>query len=530
MEKRGLKAQRTGIHDARDSADRPWDELRLFLRDLGRREHLPLFLDILPLVARADERREADEGRPERDPQNCPQPSPHHGELYAMVRRLVVAFARMVLSLVDLIAKKRDGREHEHGELDRLLGAFASGELADYQMSAWLMAVFFRGMTTRETVALTQAMLRSGETVDLSALQGIKVDKHSTGGVGDKVSICLAPLVAACGVKVPMVSGRGLGHTGGTLDKLESIPGFRTDLTIREFVQITGEVGACMIGQTSEIAPSDKRMYALRDVTATVESVPLIVSSILSKKLAEGIDGLVLDVKVGRGAFMRDLAHALELAHALVDVGTRAGKRVTALLTDMSAPLGRAIGNANEAREAILLLHGQGPADLLECTMALGVEILRMAGRDRDPFAAKAELERAIDSGRALRVLERMVAAQGGDARVVQDPHRLEVAPPVAVRAEESGFVSAIDALEMGLVAVALGAGRTRADQHVDFAVGLSIETKPGERVSRGDTLAHIHVRDPETAEMVRERVLRAFTLTDTIPQVGPLLLGRVGA
>jgi pyrimidine-nucleoside phosphorylase len=436
----------------------------------------------------------------------------------------------MAPSLVELIAKKRDGGELEGADIDRLVGAFTSGELTDYQMSAWLMAVYLQGMTTRETIALTHSMLGSGQTVDLSALAGAKVDKHSTGGVGDKVSICLAPLVAACGVKVPMVSGRGLGHTGGTLDKLEAIPGFRTELTIQDFVRITDEVGTCMIGQTSEIAPADKRIYALRDVTATVESIPLIVASILSKKLAEGIDGLVLDVKVGRGAFMRDPIRARELADALVRVGKGAGKRVTALLTDMSAPLGRAVGNANEAREAILFLHGQGPADLHDCTMALGVEMLLLADPSRDAPSARAELDHALRSGSALRVLERMVLAQGGDARTVSDPGRLEVAPPQPVIAAESGFVVAIDALEIGLVAVALGAGRTRADQHVDPAVGLSIEAKPGARIVRGDVLAHIHVRNAKSAEAVKDRVLRAFQVSDAPRAAGPLLLGRVGA
>jgi pyrimidine-nucleoside phosphorylase len=436
----------------------------------------------------------------------------------------------LVDSLVEIIAKKRDGGELEDKEIERLVSAFTSGELADYQMSAWLMAVYLRGMTTRETVALTHAMLHSGQTADLSAVAGVKVDKHSTGGVGDKVSICLAPLVAACGVKVPMISGRGLGHTGGTLDKLEAIPGFRTDLSILDFARITDEVGACMIGPTSEIAPADKRMYALRDVTATVESIPLIVASILSKKLAEGIDGLVLDVKVGRGAFMRDARMARELAETLVRVGTGNGKRVAALLTDMSAPLGSAIGNANETREAIQLLHGQGPPDLKDCTMALGTEMLLLAGRAHDAPSARALLDEALGSGKALRVLERMVTAQGGDARAVSDPQRLEVAGSVPVLAAESGFVVAIDAFELGLVAVALGAGRTRADQRVDPAVGLSIEAKPGARVAPGEALAHIHVRDPRSADAVHGRVLRAFQLSDAPRASGPLILGRIGA
>jgi pyrimidine-nucleoside phosphorylase len=446
---------------------------------------------------------------------------------------LVLRFAAMALSLVELIAHKRDGGELEDAEIERLIAAFGSGELVDYQMSAWLMAVYFRGMTTRETVALTRAMLHSGQTVDLSSVAGVKVDKHSTGGVGDKVSICLAPLVAACGVPVPMVSGRGLGHTGGTLDKLEAIPGFRTDLPVSEFVRITGEVGTCMIGQTSEIAPADRRMYALRDVTATVESIPLIVASILSKKLAEGIDALVLDVKVGRGAFMRDAGRARALAEELVRVGTGAGKRVAALLTDMSAPLGNTVGNANETREAIELLHGvhgMAPPDLLECTMALGAEMLVVAGLTKTEELARGELARAIASGSALSVLERMVSAQGGDARVVSEPSRLEVAPPVPVLATAHGFVAEIDALEIGLVGVALGAGRTRADQRIDPAVGLTLLAKPGKEVAPGEPLALVHVRDPKDAERVRARVLGAFRIAPEAPPPVPLLLGRIGA
>src|SRR5262245_34017363 len=295
------------------------------------------------------------------------------------------------------------------------------GSLADYQMTALLMAVFFRGMDDAETVALTRAMLHSGDVIDLSDVPGIKVDKHSTGGVGDKVSICLAPLVAACGVPVPMVSGRGLGHTGGTLDKLEAIPGFDVRLAVPAFRRIVREVGACMIGQTDRIAPADRRIYALRDVTATIESIPLIVASILSKKLAEGIDALVMDVKVGRGAFMKTQSDARALAQALVRVGTAAGKRVVALLTDMSRPLGRAVGNAIETAEAIDVLHGRGPADLVECTIALGAEMLLASDAAKTHNEAKALLDRAIADGSAAAVLERMIQAQGGDPKVVRD-------------------------------------------------------------------------------------------------------------
>ena len=302
------------------------------------------------------------------------------------------------MTLVELIAKKRDGGTHDAGEIRRIVESFMQGDLTEYQLSAWLMAVFFRGMTDEETVALTEAMLHSGDVLDLGGVEGVKIDKHSTGGVGDKVSICLAPLVAACGVPVPMVSGRGLGHTGGTLDKLEAIPGFDVNLEPARFAQVVRDVGTAMIGQTARIAPADKRIYALRDVTATVESVPLIVASILSKKLAEGIDGLVLDVKVGRGAFMKTREDAERLATALVRVGTAAKKRVSAILTRMDAPLGLAIGNSNETREAILVLHGGGPADLVACTLELGDEMLLLGGAAADKTAARARLTDAIAS------------------------------------------------------------------------------------------------------------------------------------
>src|SRR5580704_11975475 len=332
-------------------------------------------------------------------------------------------------TLVEIIAAKRDGAPGDPAAIERLVAAMMTGELADYQLAAWLMAVFFRGLTDAETVALTDAMLRSGQVLDLSRIPGVKVDKHSTGGVGDKVSICLAPLVAACGVPVPMVCGRGLGHTGGTVDKLEAIAGFRAQLDASAFASIVERVGCCMIGQTSEIAPADKRMYALRDVTATVECIPLIVASILSKKLAEGIDGLVLDVKVGRGAFRKDERAARALARSLVRGRALAGKRVVALLTDMESPLGAAVGNAIETREALDVLAGGGPADLVECTMRLGAEMLVLGGRATSEAEARARLAAAIASGEAARTAERMIQAQGGDPRVVGDRSRLQVAP-----------------------------------------------------------------------------------------------------
>jgi pyrimidine-nucleoside phosphorylase len=430
-------------------------------------------------------------------------------------------------TLVDLIAKKRDGEELAEAEISALVEAYVAGTLADYQMSAFLMAALLKGLSDAETVALTRAMLHSGKVLALDGVRGIKVDKHSTGGVGDKVSICLAPLVASCGVAVPMVSGRGLGHTGGTLDKLEAIPGFRVDLDAETFARIVADVGTCMIGQTAEIAPADRRMYALRDVTATVESIPLIVASILSKKLAEGIDALVLDVKSGRGAFMKDVKSARRLARALVRVGTRAGKKVVALVTDMSAPMGSAVGNALETAEAIAVLHGGGPGDVVLCTLALGEEMLLLGRAAKTRREARQQLQRAIDSGAAANTFERMIEAQSGDPSVVAHPERLPVAPVrTDVRAPHAGHVVSIDAHEIGLCAVALGAGRTRADQGVDHAVGLELLKRPGDAVERGEPLVRLHARRPEPE--VEARVRDAFRIGPRRPKPRPLVLDRI--
>ncbi len=432
----------------------------------------------------------------------------------------------MERTFVELLARKRDGFALETREIARLIEGFSSGELADYQMSALLMAVFFRGMNDDETVALTEAMLHSGKVLDLSSVPGVKVDKHSTGGVGDKISICLAPLVAACGVPVPMVSGRGLGHTGGTLDKLEAIPGFRTDLSTETFARVVKDIGTCMIGQTKDIAPADKRIYALRDVTATVECVPLIVASILSKKLAEGIDGLVLDVKVGRGAFMKNLERARELATALVRVGTKGGKRVTAVLTRMDTPLGLTIGNANETREALEVLHGKGPADVVECTMVLGAEMLVLGGAAKTEAEARKQLTEAITSGRGVALMEKMVAAHGGDPKVVAKPELLAIAPrSVDVLSTQDGFVTAIDALELGLTGVAIGAGRTRADQPVDHGVGIDLRRKPGAAVQTGDVLATVFLRDEHDAAQISARIAGAFTVGAAAPAEASLVI-----
>jgi pyrimidine-nucleoside phosphorylase len=430
---------------------------------------------------------------------------------------------------VEFLRHKRDAREHAPRELKAFIEAVASGDVADYQASAWLMAAFLNGLSHRETLALTDAMLRSGRVLELPSVERARVDKHSTGGVGDKISLCLAPLVAACGVAVPMISGRGLGHTGGTLDKLEAIPGFRVNLDVKRFERIVRDVGVCMIGQTAELAPADRRLYALRDVTATVECIPLIVASILSKKLAEGIDGLVLDVKCGGGAFMKDLKQARALAQALVSVGKGAGKRVSALITDMSAPIGRTIGNALETREAIEVLQNAGPSETRALTLELGIEMLLVAKHCRDRKQARSQLEKALASGSALEVFRRMVKAQGGDVRSVDDPRRLPRAKyQLDVLAPKAGYVASIDALSLGILAIELGAGRTQAEQKIDPAAGFSLHVARGQRVSRSEPLLTIHAAKRALVEGVQARALRCFSLHASSPKRSRLVLERL--
>jgi pyrimidine-nucleoside phosphorylase len=434
-------------------------------------------------------------------------------------------------TLVELLAHKRDGKQHQAGDIRRLIAALGAGELADYQMSAWLMAAYLRGLDERETLELTDAMLESGVVLQLGDVPGVKVDKHSTGGVGDKVSIALAPLVAACGVPVPMVSGRGLGHTGGTLDKLEAIPGFRVDLSIDDYRRIVREVGTCMIGQTKEIAPADKRIYALRDVTATVESIPLITASILSKKLAEGIDALVLDVKVGRGAFMKDVERARALAQSLVAVAARGKKGVSALLTDMDHPLGLTIGNALETAEAIEVLHGKGPADLVDLTLALAAEMLVLGKVASDVADGRGRARAAIASGAAAETMRKMIHAQHGDPKVVDDPSLLPRAPLVkTIAAESAGFVTDIDPLALGLAGVELGAGRTRAEAKVDPAVGLVLRATKGSEVAPGQPLIDVHTRDEAAFARVEARLRGAFRVAGQRAERGPLVLETIRA
>ena len=427
----------------------------------------------------------------------------------------------------ELIAVKRDGGALSEGEIQRLIDGFVRGEVADYQMSAFAMAVYLRSMTNAETTALTLAMRDSGRVVELNArTRGKNIDKHSTGGVGDKVSICLAPIVAACGVHVPMVSGRGLGHTGGTLDKLEAIPGFSVSMSVEDFVAQVDRIGCALIGQTADIAPADKRLYSLRDVTATVESIPLITASILSKKLAEGIDGLVLDVKVGRGAFMKTIEDARALARSLVRVGRLAKKKTTAVLTRMDAPLGRTIGNALETREAIDVLHGRGPDDLREVTFVLGAEMIRLAGLARTDEQARAAMRSAIETGAAAETMRMIIEAQGGDAGVVDEPSRLPKASHrVRVRAEKTGFIRGIDSYELGMANVAMGGGRTRAEMDIDPAVGIELERALGDRVAKGDVLAVVHRSERRGAKAIAARVGAAFEIGRRRPRKRPRLI-----
>jgi pyrimidine-nucleoside phosphorylase len=429
----------------------------------------------------------------------------------------------------ELIQAKRDGGALPADAIAGLVSDFAAGRVPDYQMAALCMAIWFRGLSPPELRAWTLAMLASGASLDLSRVPGRKVDKHSTGGVGDNVSLVLAPLVAACGVRVPMISGRGLGHTGGTLDKLAAIPGFRTDLSLAEATAVVGELGFCFAAQTDALAPADRRLYALRDVTATVDSVPLIASSILSKKLAEDLDGLVLDVKVGSGAFMKQPEDARALARTLVDLAAALGCPAVAWLTDMDAPLGRAVGNALEVEEAVQVLKGRGPGDIRELTLALGAEMLCLGGAAREPDHARRQLVAALEEGRGLERLRAVVRRQGGD------PDALEAGLPGApaqtdVEAPSDGVVAGIDAEALGRAAILLGAGRLRAEDVVDPAVGFTVLRTRGDRVRRGEPLLRIHHRDRVAPGEVVARVTSAYRLAEAAPPRGPLLIERIEA
>jgi pyrimidine-nucleoside phosphorylase len=440
------------------------------------------------------------------------------------------------------IARKRDGGELDDAALRAIIDGATRGTIPDYQLSALLMAIVWRGMSGRELATWLDAMVDSGERMDLSGIAGVKVDKHSTGGVGDKISLCLAPLVAACGVPVPMMSGRSLGHTGGTLDKLEAIPGFRTALTPRAFARVLEKTGLVLAGQSATLAPADRRLYALRDATGTVESIPLIASSILSKKIAEGANALVMDVKVGRGAFLPARARARELARTLVELGARAGLKVVALLTAMDQPLGRAVGNACELAEAIEILRGGGPPDTRALTLRLGAEMLMLGGRTTTRAQGLRLLEEAVASGAGLQKLRDCVQAQGGDAAVIDAPERL----PRAARAHtlrareggrEGGVVRGIDAGAVGRAMTLLGAGRLRQEDRVDPGVGLELAVKVGDRVEKGGPLGTVRFNDPDRWRLARPLLESAFEITevavdadaDADAQPGPLVLETIG-
>jgi pyrimidine-nucleoside phosphorylase len=427
----------------------------------------------------------------------------------------------------DIIIKKRDGGALTKEEIEFFASGVVSGKFADYQATALLMAIFLRGMTPQETAWLTDAMMRSGDVIDLRDLPGAKVDKHSTGGVGDKVSLILAPLAAACGLKVPMMSGRGLGHTGGTLDKLEAIPGFRVMLDVPEFRAILQKVGMAMIGQTPQVVPADRKLYALRDVTGTVECIPLICASIMSKKLAEGIDSLVLDVKFGKGAFMKKKEDALTLARAMVAVGKAGGKPVWAQLTAMNQPLGRCAGHTTEVIESIDCLKGRGPADLMEVTLALTGHMLVLGGAAQDMADAQKKMAAAIADGSALQKFREMCVAQGGDPRVVEDYSILPTAKKqFAIRAgaDAKGFVSEVDALKCGHAIMALGGGRAAVTDKVDHAVGIADLIKIGEPVAPGTLLCTLHINDDAKGARAEALVREAIKFTATAPTLEPLV------
>ena len=423
---------------------------------------------------------------------------------------------------ITIIAKKRDGQRLDSKEIRQFVRGYTQGQIPDYQMAALAMAIFFQGMDSDETTELTLQMLNSGAMLQWNDATVPKVDKHSTGGVGDKVSLILAPLLAACGLQVPMLSGRGLGPTGGTLDKLEAIPGFRADLSTREFQSITERVGCAIVGASAEVAPADRKLYALRDVTATVRSIPLITASILSKKLAEGLDGLVVDVKCGSGAFMKSMDEARRLATSLVSVGRSLDLQTTALLTDMSQPLGTKIGNALEVDEAILALKGQGPADLMNVTLELGGELLLLAGRDSTLVEAKQRLEKMITTGTAFEKFAQMVAAQGGD---LEAPRK--VAPCREFRPRETGYLHSLNTEALGWAVIELGGGRKLKTDHIDHSVGLQILARVGDPVSRTQPLVKIHA-SPSKADDIRPLLAEAIEISVTPPTPPELIHDRI--
>lgn len=434
------------------------------------------------------------------------------------------------MRMYDIIMKKRNGGELTGEEIRFFVEGYTRGEIPDYQASALMMAIYFRGMTQRETCELTMAMAHSGDMLDLSAIRGIKVDKHSTGGVGDKTSLALAPMVSACGIPVAKMSGRGLGHTGGTIDKLESFPGFTTALTTERFLENVNRIGIAIMGQTADLAPADKKLYALRDVTATVDQMSLIASSIMSKKLAAGADAIVLDVKTGSGAFMKREEDARALAEEMVNIGKNAGRKTVAVISDMDQPLGYAVGNALEVREAIETLMGRGPEDFVELCLTLGSRMLMAGGKADDEKTAVRLLKQAIEDGSALRKLAEFVEAQGGDSEMVYHPERLpRAAIQRPVPAPEEGFVSHMECDEIGICSLILGGGRETKESGIDLSVGLVLQKKTGDHVKKGEPLAIIHANDENKAAEAEKRFLQACEISGQAPVKTPFIKAVIG-
>jgi pyrimidine-nucleoside phosphorylase len=430
---------------------------------------------------------------------------------------------------VDLIRKKRDSGEHSREEIDFLISGYTRGDIPDYQMAAWLMATWIRGLNRSETAALTEAMLNSGEVVNLDRIPGKKVDKHSTGGVGDKTSLILAPIVAAGGLTVPMISGRGLGHTGGTLDKLESIPGFNVNLSLEEFIGVLRECGMGLIGQTAEIAPADKKIYALRDVTSTVENIGLICASIMSKKLAEGIDALVLDVKTGSGAFMKREEDAVRLAELMVETGQRMGKKVVALITDMNQPLGRMAGHSNEIAECIDVLNGGGPADLVELSIELSAWMFFLGERAKSLEEGRFLAKSMISTSQAKEKFKQGIRLQGGDERVVDDPQLLPQAHSHAlVTSQSAGFITAINCEQLGTALATLGGGREKKEDTIDHAVGLEFHKRIGDRVEKGEPLATIHYNSGTKLAEATNLIANSYQIGEIAPREKSVLIHRI--
>ena len=425
----------------------------------------------------------------------------------------------------DIIARKKEGAKLTQSEIEFLINGYTKGEIPDYQLSAWAMAVYFQGMDEEETALLTEAMAQSGETIDLSQIAGLKVDKHSTGGVGDTTTLVLAPLVAACGAPIAKMSGRGLGHTGGTIDKLESIPGFKTNLKTEKFIKNVNQIGAAVAGQTGDLAPADKKLYALRDVTATVDSIPLIASSIMSKKIASGADGIVLDVKTGDGAFMKTYQGALELAERMVEIGKQVGRKITAVVSDMNQPLGKAVGNSLEVEEAIATLKGKGPHDLKELCTTLAAQMLQIANVVRTREEGINMATRALEDGSALNKFREMITLQGGNQAVIDDfdllpqaDHKLEI------KAKKSGYIQEIKAKDVGMSAMLLGAGRKTKDEDIDLAVGVRLTKKVGAKVEEGDVVAVLVYNEASELKEAQAKMNTAYRIGSKAPQKNNLI------